>query len=471
MPAEMMKRIRIILMLGLLTASAFFVRLENFKRTSARSIDEIVYYRMGKQVLQEGLSGYNTVPYGRELAATGRPLPQYFFESLFKHPPLFTFLITLSMKIFGINGSSAAYISLLLGAFMIPLTYYLGNIMFGEGIGLLSAIIMALDPITTICSQKVWPETSIGFFVTLSIYWFIRALKSDKNAFFLLSGTASSLGVLCKYPGGIATLIICLYALIFDRQLFKKTKFILGLLLPILSLMPWLIWNFWIYKINFLFLQSRLHSDKVHTILLIRNMLLFGLLAASSLILMKEIKKSHLKPDKIPFSNRHKYITYAIITILFLSIFGDAILKSLNPYHIPLTSWTGATFYNSPPTFYINRLLEFSSIYLLGFVAFFTKTALSNFSEKILKLTILTVLSFYTTWQAYQSRYILAALPPLIILGSRLVLDIYHRACSTHSFLIRITLKPAVIFIVVIMLIKLCIINMTVSFPNDMCYF
>src|SRR3989338_7152702 len=101
MYSETLKRAFIILMLGSLMASAFFIRLENFKKSSSRTIDEIVYYRMAKQILQEGLKGYHTIPYGKELHEAGRPLPDYFFEPLFKHPPVFTFLITFFMFLFG----------------------------------------------------------------------------------------------------------------------------------------------------------------------------------------------------------------------------------------------------------------------------------------------------------------------------------------------------------------------------------
>lgn len=458
-------------MLGLLTASAFFIRLENFKNSKTRSIDEVVYYRMAKQVLDEGPSGYNTLPYGRELAATGRPLPDYFFQPVFKHPPLFTFLTALSMKIFGIRGSSAAYIPLLFGVFMIPLTYRLGKLVFGEGVGILSSLIMAFDPMTTICSQKLWIETSVGFFVTFSIYWFVRALKSHRDIFFLLSGITSSLGILCKYPGGIATPIICLYALLFEHRLFKKKEFTIGLLLPIFSLFPWVIWNFLIYKMDFLSLQFQLHSDKFHTVVLTKNIILVGLLGVCSFVLVKKIRRGRLELGKNISLHKHKNTVYIITTAFFLPFFLKAILKSLNPYHIPETSWTGSTFYNSPATFYIDRLLEFSLIYLLGFAALFKKTTSPNFSERILKLTIFIILSFYTIWQAYQSRYIMAALPFLIIIGSHLIISLYHQSCNTYSFLIRMALRTSVVFIVLIMFMKLYIVNISVSFPNNMCYF
>ena len=75
MAPEPLRKALIIILLGLLTVSAFFIRLYNFEHSKLRSIDEVVYYRMALQVLEQGPAGYHTIPYGQELAATGGPLP------------------------------------------------------------------------------------------------------------------------------------------------------------------------------------------------------------------------------------------------------------------------------------------------------------------------------------------------------------------------------------------------------------
>ncbi|MCA9400041.1 MAG: hypothetical protein KC713_00310, partial [Candidatus Omnitrophica bacterium] len=62
----------IYLLLGLLMVSAFFMRLHSFQNSRARSIDEVVYFRMAYQI-QGGLKHYHTIPYGQELRDRGRP--------------------------------------------------------------------------------------------------------------------------------------------------------------------------------------------------------------------------------------------------------------------------------------------------------------------------------------------------------------------------------------------------------------
>jgi len=95
-----MKKLLIAICLLALMYLGFTVRLDNFKNSRARTIDEVVYSRMGTQ-MSRNYFDYNTIPYGQELAGRGRPLPKYFFQPLFKHPPLFTLSLTAVMKLFG----------------------------------------------------------------------------------------------------------------------------------------------------------------------------------------------------------------------------------------------------------------------------------------------------------------------------------------------------------------------------------
>jgi dolichyl-phosphate-mannose--protein O-mannosyl transferase len=181
MPVGLIKKRTIFLMLGLFAASAFFVRLENFKNSEMRTIDEIVYYHMAEQVLDQGLSGYNSVPYGEELASKGRPLPDYFFQPLFKHPPVFTFLAALSIKVFGKGMIFAEYVSLLMSVLMIPLIYLLGTLVYDRRVGILSAFFLWIDPGNIICSQKIWMDTTIAFFTLLAAVLFIGGLKHNRD--------------------------------------------------------------------------------------------------------------------------------------------------------------------------------------------------------------------------------------------------------------------------------------------------
>jgi len=179
------KKAGIFLMLGLLTISAFFIRLENYKNTTKRSIDEMVYFHMARQMLVDPLD-YNTISYGEDLAARGRSLPQYFFQPLFKHPPLFTYFLVFCLKIFGNSIISAGYVSLFFGSLMIPLAFFIGSQIFGKKVGLLSAFFVWLDPVVIITSQKIWLDTTLAFFIGLSILLYLIGFKKGHGHIFYM---------------------------------------------------------------------------------------------------------------------------------------------------------------------------------------------------------------------------------------------------------------------------------------------
>ena len=235
---ESFKKVSIIIFLSILSLSAFLIRLENFKNSPARTIDEIVYYRMGAQILDQGLSGYQTIAYGKELAATGRPLPDYFFRPLFQHPPLFTLFVALSMGLFGKTLLAAGYVSLLLAALMIPLIYLLGTLIANRTIGLFAAFFLWLDPINIICSQKVWMDTTIAFFTLLAVLFFVCALKKERNFYFILSGIAVACAANTKLTGILIAGTMILFVLLYRRDLFRNRTFLLSLLLPFVLLIP-----------------------------------------------------------------------------------------------------------------------------------------------------------------------------------------------------------------------------------------
>ena len=55
-----------------------------------------------------------------------------------------------------------------------------------------------LDPVNIICSQKVWPDTTMSFFTLLSVIFFVLALKRQNGLFFILCGLSVGIVVNIK---------------------------------------------------------------------------------------------------------------------------------------------------------------------------------------------------------------------------------------------------------------------------------
>lgn len=468
-----LQRPLVVLVLFLLTISAFLIRLQNFQNTETRSIDEILYYRMSKQLVQEGLTGYHTVPYGRELAATGRPLPPYFFQPLFKHPPLFSFLVALSIKWFGVSPTSAGYIPILLGVLMIPLTYWLGTLLFNRTIGLISACVLWLDPVSVMTSQKVWMDTTLGFFMLLALVLFVAGLKQRKDFYYILSGLACGFAALTKYTGIFASATIAVFAFIYRRELFKTKAFLISLGLPFLMLGPWFYWNYLVYGGRFLLLQKILHrNERLYVLLgglLVVWLVLSGIFRIMGRIKEKSILQTNDQPNA-PERFSRRYINMVLGVLLALAVFPQ-ILYGLQFSHIPRTSWGDMIFKFEPPTFYIGQLLEYSLLYIFGFASIFIERDEKQQDMGILRIGTLMTILFFTAWRSFQCRYILFAVPLLIILAVELIMTITQKIDRIKPFLPRQTLKFALFLVVGYSLLKTFYIDLVLSFPNDMCYF
>ena len=463
------------LMLGLLTVSAFFIQLENFKQSDLRTIDEIVYYRMAKQVLDEGLSGYNTIPFGEELAAQGRPLPEYFRQPLFKHPPVFTFLSVVSMKIFGPKLISAEYISLLLSVLMIPLIYLLGAQVYDRRVGFLSALFLWMDPISIICSQKVWMDSTIAFFTFLSALFFIYGMKRNNDWYFILSGMASGFAVNTKYSGILITFIIFIFCLFYRKDLFKNNKFQLSLALPFLMLIPWLSWNYKVYGIASILKHSELRTIYMRFITYLPIIAIVVILTILFVFLVSRFKKDQLPNYQLSASNNNKnfigYLCSLVPIALFTFFIPKQFIHSFQFDYLPTHGWRQGLFSGEPLSFYFGRLLEFSPIYILSFLAIFRLDTKENREIPLIRFCAIIILLLFIFWGNYQSRYVLSSLPFFIILGTQLGVNIYEGATVNRNTIMyycgRVGMKLAFIFIIV----KCYYLNVMMSYPNDMCYF
>lgn len=473
MAPEPLHKAFIITMLGLLTVSAFFIRLDNFKNSELRSIDEVVYYRMALQVLDEGPSGYHTIPYGRELAAQGRPLPPYFFQPLFKHPPLFTFLTAGALKLFGKTMSSAVYVPLLFGALMIPAAYVLGALLLHRGIGICAAVFMWLDPVSVMASQKVWMDSPLAFFMLASFILFVLGLKSEKGSWFILAGVAGGLAVLTKYSGILPVLSVGLFALVYRRDLYRQSTFVTGLLLPLAMSLPWLYWNYLVFGSGFLMMQKALHRNEqlyvVLAVLIGSAAVLIGALRVYRRVKEKHVPRGAVKDGMLSGLTRQK-VDAALGIALVIVVFKN-IVHGLDFQHLPRTSWAGSVFKLDPPTFYVAQLLEYSFIYFFAFASFFIGRRSKTAEFSLLRYAVLVTLVFFTFWKSYQCRYILFAVPLLAVMAFEMIFAIYGRLMRIGRFVPRLLCKSLFLMLIMYGMAKTLYVDLALAFTNDMCYF
>lgn len=476
-----MKKLLIAVFLIILCVGCFIHRIHNFEQSIWRSTDEFIFLEMAEQVSKD-ISNYNAISYTEVLKAEERYIPAYMLQPLYKHPPLFTFAAAASIKMFGASLMSAYYPALLFGVLLIPLTYLLGRLLFSVPVALLAAFYMALDPVTTITSQKIWMDTMLAFFTVLSVYWFSVGFFKEKDFYFILSGIASGLATNTKYTGYLATIAVGVYVLFYHRELFRNKTFLFSLILPLLLMIPWVAWNFQVYGMDLLNSQGGMHTGvgealgvvgkKAHLLLLI------GFIAWAAYYFVKKrqteeedneeeesVEDNSTEPNKAVL-----YFSYGVCGLICFLLTPN-IYHAFQLHFIPSNSWAIGYFHGQPTWFYFGRLVEFSFPYLFGILTMFAYEADRRPEKSLAVIATGVMIIFFISWRNYQSRYILACLPFLLLLSFNAIVRIVKYMNERSHQKKWYAMRAGFFFVWLLLFYHTLYINFAISYPNDLCYY
>jgi 4-amino-4-deoxy-L-arabinose transferase-like glycosyltransferase len=120
------------------------------------------------------------------------------FQDCWLHPPLFYWMTAASFKVFGVTEFAARFVSALLGLGTILLVYAIGARAAGSRkAGFLAAfVLLSTQPFLEL-GRKCQIDVPLAFFLTLAVYFFLRAV-GGKKIFFLAAGAAAGLATLTK---------------------------------------------------------------------------------------------------------------------------------------------------------------------------------------------------------------------------------------------------------------------------------
>lgn len=471
------KVILIYCVLILMVISGFSLRVRNYLGSTTRTIDELVYYHLGAN-LSRG-EEYNTVRFSKlflTIHPEYAPLPDYLTAPIFKHPPLFPMIIGVAIHIFGDQYLTGLFVSAFFGVLMILLVYLMGRLFADEHTGLLAAFLIWLDPIFLLSSQKIWVDSTLSFFLVLSLFLFACGSKYNKSNLYIFSGIAGGLAALTKYPGLLAFFSILLFSASQQPHLFSNRKFILGLFMPWILLVPWVYWCYKIYGFSFITEQAKIHylflTPLMVKIVLYILVLVLIAAVASWRFKINSVSRQALVSTEVSFKIRKYGRIVAGLLLGFL--IGQDIIKNITFISLPSNSWNAGIFTGAPFFFYMKQLASFSLLYVIAFTTFFLKMGSQkdlNFFTRLAHFSICIIILFFSFWENFQSRYILASLPFLIFLAA----DFWLKGLAHFQNIPnkRIGQLGIGIWVLVgmVTVLRSFYINFFLVFPNDTCYF
>lgn len=457
---------------------SLFLRYYGFQQPHGLTFDEGLYAHLLAPQLQQDATNYSTQEaYRRMIAQSDRFIPEYLDRPLFKHPPLYCYLIAFTYNIFGRSDLAAVSVSIVMGSLMIPIVFFLGKFLYDDRVGLLAAAFLCFEPVHWVCSERIWMETTLSFFMFLGISLF--AFGTKHKYLLILSGLSIGLGMFTKYPAAVSPFIIMSYVLMFERKLFKEKYFWALCLLPFVVILPWIIWNVKVYG-NFFSSTYSAHglSGLIGNrlgYLLTNKVKILGLLFIPLIgfVYRNKIKlifKTEGCNEKILIRRRILGIVIVLLPYIMLSfipnfrrIFPEAFVWK----NAIVTGWANIID-RSTRYFYLIRLSELSPLHLYAYFSIFLFFG-KNKGDKLLILTSVWIISAFITLGNYQTRYILPAVPFLVILSARLFFWIYDRLSGPKTY--QMVLKVVFIGISVYFVIRTLKVDSLLAIGPDFGYF
>ena len=442
---------------------SLFIKPRDINKRETYSVDEIILNRMANQVIVS-LKDYNTISYYED-AKRRDPnwnLPDYFQKPLFKHPPVYCFLLTLPKR-FGFRTLPGAnYFSFCLALLLPLVVFFMAQKLYREAVSMLAFLFLSIEPVYWICSLRVWMECTLGIFMCLSLLFFVMGWKEEK--YYPVSGIFLGLAMLTKYPGVLVAPIILTFSAIYKPELFRNKKFYMIFVTAFLLFLPWIIWNIDVYG-NFLSNIS-IHSDRPFIskiVSLAKNPLIW---LAGFAVIAFSYKGYFAKAEKTVMNKRISGILAGALLLAFMFSLKGMQRSFMESFSLnalpPVSNMFPSIFGKEPWFFYFGQLLKMSPFYIFSYLGIFLINSKSD-GDKLLLISVFFIFLFYIQWGNYQSRYILTAVPILALLGARTFFWLWDSVKNVKNLPLKRSLHYGLTFLLIYCMVKTIFVDVKVA--------
>ncbi len=138
------------------------------------------------------------------------------------HPPLYYYALAGWIRIFGDSYIMGRIFSLILGLFSIFIAYLVGKEVKNKNLGLLFALVLALDPLAIRINTLVLHESMVELFTVLSLLFLTKYLSTQKRKYSYFSVVTASLGTSVKFTLIPYLLAIFVFLIFYESEPLRK---------------------------------------------------------------------------------------------------------------------------------------------------------------------------------------------------------------------------------------------------------
>ncbi len=166
-----------------------------------------------------GYNAYSLLLTGRDEYRT--PLPVVLKSFGDYKPGLYAYLTTPSVAVLGLSEFSTRLPSAIVGSLLVLTIYLLASQLFSSRVGLISAVLLAINPWAIHFSRGAWEANLSLFLATLAVVLYISSYKIQNTIYLILSSLFFGL-TLWSYQGAKLTTPLLLVTLFFISKFSKK---------------------------------------------------------------------------------------------------------------------------------------------------------------------------------------------------------------------------------------------------------
>lgn len=165
------------------------------------------------------------------------------------HPPLYYIFVKFFASFFNYSVFGIRLYSAIFGILGVWIVYIFTKEFFNKKAALYASLITAISPFAIQYSQEARMYSSFGFLIVVASYFFIKGIKTDKTAYYILWGLFLGLASLTHYMG---IMVLPIYLLIAILQKLNKNnevgiklsinfkQLIIGYGIAIAVFLPWI---------------------------------------------------------------------------------------------------------------------------------------------------------------------------------------------------------------------------------------
>jgi 4-amino-4-deoxy-L-arabinose transferase-like glycosyltransferase len=175
-------------------------------------------------------------------SSTGSPAydSAIYARPLFFHPPVYPYALAIARATGGIAG--AVLLSAIMHGVAVASIGVLGTSLGGPAIGVLAALLTAIDPVLWLCGSRIWADATLAALCTAAMLAAVRALDSGASRAGFGAGVVMGLACLTKLSAVVLLPALVAAALVHSTPIRRGqiAAYAAGAALVV----PWLLWSY-----------------------------------------------------------------------------------------------------------------------------------------------------------------------------------------------------------------------------------